>query len=249
MPLKLRTSPNTSLKIPLIRHIQFLCIKKGETLLSPLHLHGVTSYFTARHPTIEEYNNFTLFSATAVEIEWDAHYPSCLAQEDALLTTCGLSRDIPEEFRGRFVAGMHTNPCKSPQEYRDGNLENVLTAHIIVSIVGGQVSTWIQTTNPTDIAAKWGIGLKAARRTLKCKTQKGLQTVLNPSLRRGFQKNDLKLRYRRLQRDVFGDTLISRTKYKRGNKYSEVFITKFGWSRAFPNDKKGDAHKVLSLLF
>ena len=43
--------------------------EKGETLLIPLKLHGATSYFTPRKPTIEEYNNFTHFSATAVDPE------------------------------------------------------------------------------------------------------------------------------------------------------------------------------------
>ena len=49
--------------------------------------------------------------------------------------------------------------------------------------------------------------------------------------------------------DVFGDTLLARTKSKRGNKYTEVFVTKFGCSRLFPMDKKGDAHEALFLLF
>ena len=47
--------------------------ESGETLLIPLHLHGVTSYFTSRKPTMEEYNNCTHFSATAVDPEWDQH--------------------------------------------------------------------------------------------------------------------------------------------------------------------------------
>ena len=70
--------------------------EKVETLLIPLHLHGVTSYFTSRKPTMEEYNNYTYFSATAVEPEWDPHDPYFSAQEYAPLKTCGLSRDRPE---------------------------------------------------------------------------------------------------------------------------------------------------------
>ena len=37
----------------------------------------------------------------------------------------------------------------------------------------------------------------------------------------------------------FGVTLLAGTKSKRGNKYAEVFVTKFGWSCAFPMAKKG----------
>ena len=144
------------------------------------------------------------------------------------MKTGGLLRQRPGEFRGRFVAGMHTNPCNSLQECRDGNLDNVLTYPVIASSVGGQASTWMQPTEPTDLAAKWDIGLEAARRTLECTTQRELRKVPHPSLSRHFRTNDRQLRYRRLRHDVFGDTFLSRTKYKRGSKYSEVFVTKFG---------------------
>ena len=66
--------------------------EKGETLLIPFHLHGVTSYFTSRDPTMEEYNNCTQFSATSVDPEWNPHDPSFSAQEYALLKTGGLLR-------------------------------------------------------------------------------------------------------------------------------------------------------------
>ena len=91
--------------------------------------------------------------------------------------------------------------------------------------------------------------MEAARRTLDCTTQRGLQKVLHPSLRRRLQTNDRQLRYRRLRHDVFGDNLLYGTKSKRGNKYAEVFVTKFGWLRVFTMAKKGDAHEDLSLLF
>ena len=87
---------------------------------------------------MEESNKCTQFSTTAVEPDWDPHYPSVLAQEDALLTTGGFFRETPEELRGLFVAEIYSNTCKSLQEYGDGNLENILTVHIIVSSVGGQ---------------------------------------------------------------------------------------------------------------
>ena len=63
-------------------------------------------------------------------------------------------------------------------------MENVLTAHIIVYSVGGEASSRMQPTEPTDLAAKWGIGLGAAHQTLECTTQRGLQRVLHPYLSR-----------------------------------------------------------------
>jgi len=57
------------------------------------------------------------------------------------------------------------------------------------------------------------------------------------------------LRYKRLPCNVFADTLISGTVSKRGNKYAEIFATDFGWARAYPMKRKGEAHEALSLLF
>ena len=73
--------------------------------------------------------------------------------------------------------------------------------------------------------------------------------MLHPSLIRRFRTNDRQLQYRRLQNDVYGEILIAGTKSKCGNRYYEVFFTKFGWSHAFTMAKKGDAHEVLFLFF
>jgi transposase-like protein len=37
-------------------------------------------------------------------------------------------------------------------------------------------------------------------------------------------------------------------KWKRGNKYAQVFAKRFGWTRAYPMRSKGDAHEAVSLL-
>ena len=128
-------------------------------------------------------------------------------------------------------------------------MENVLIAHMIVSSLGGQSSTRMQLTEPTDLAEKWGIGLEAACRTLECTTQRGLWTVIHPYLSRRFQTYDWQLEYRRLRYDVFGDTLLAGKNSKCGNNYTKVFVIKFGWSCSFPMSKNGGAHEDLSLLF
>ena len=73
--------------------------------------------------------------------------------------------------------------------------------------------------------------------------------MLYTYLRRSFRTNYRKFRYRRLQHNVFGETLLSGTNSKNGNKYAKVFVTNFGWSRAFPMAKKEDAYEALYLLF
>ena len=46
------------------------------------------------------------------------------------------------------------------------------------------------------IARNWGIDIHAARRTFKATTQRGIQTLLHPSLTRRCRTNDCQLRYR-----------------------------------------------------
>ncbi|KAI2504636.1 Reverse transcriptase (RNA-dependent DNA polymerase) [Fragilaria crotonensis] len=110
----------------------------------------------------------------------------------------------------------------------------------------------IQSGRPFEartLARNWGIDLQTAKRTVDVTTQRGVRTVLHPTLSRRFRTNDRQLRYRRLPIDCFTDTLISNTTSRRNNKYAQIFATSDGWCRAFPMQKKSLAHEGLSLLF
>ena len=49
---------------------------------------------------------------------------------------------------------------------------------------------------------------------------------------------------------MYTDTLDAKTVLcKRGNKYAQVFATRFGWYRAFPLKTKSEAHEAVSILF
>ncbi|KAI2504427.1 Reverse transcriptase (RNA-dependent DNA polymerase) [Fragilaria crotonensis] len=103
--------------------------------------------------------------------------------------------------------------------------------------------------DPQLLARNWGIDLQTAKRTFNVTTQRGIRTVLHPTLSRRFRTNDRQLRYRRLPIDCFTDTLISNTASRRNNKYAQIFATPEGWCRAYPMNKKSLAHEGLSLLF
>ncbi len=49
---------------------------------------------------------------------------------------------------------------------------------------------------------------------------------------------------------MYTDTLDAKTvTSKRGNKYAQIFATRFGWYRAFPLKQKSEAHEAVSILF
>jgi len=99
------------------------------------------------------------------------------------------------------------------------------------------------------LARTWRIGLHVAEKTLKVTTQRGIRTLVHPSLSRRFRTQDQQLQYRgRLPIESFTETLITKTKLRGKNKYAQVFCTGERWTHAFPMRMKSQAHEALSLL-
>ena len=57
------------------------------------------------------------------------------------------------------------------------------------------------------------------------------------------------LRYKRLPHTMFTDTMFASTASRQGNKMAQIYSTSFGWARAHPMKRKGEAHETLTLLF
>ena len=103
-------------------------------------------------------------------------------------------------------------------EFQVSALSNTLSDRTFVSAMIANVNVSGFTSSDrrdgvdaTTLARNWGIGLHAAKETLKVTTQRGVRTVVHPSLSRRFQTNDCQIRYRRLGIECFTDTLISKT--------------------------------------
>ncbi len=110
----------------------------------------------------------------------------------------------------------------------------------------------LRKTAPIDfmtLAGRWMIAPYCAKKTVERTTQQGVRTCLNPMLARQFLTNDQMLRYKRLPHTTFTDTMFAGTSSRSGNKCAQVYSTSFGWARAHPMTRKGEAHETLSLLF
>ena len=104
--------------------------------------------------------------------------------------------------------------------------------------------------NHEEVQDRWGIHPSVAKNTIERTTQRGVRiSCPHPSLAKRMRTNDRMLQYRRLPCNVFSDTLISGIVSKKGNKYAQIFATDFGWARAYPMKKKGEAHEALSFFF
>ncbi len=54
---------------------------------------------------------------------------------------------------------------------------------------------------------------------------------------------------KRVLHTMFSDTLFAGSVSRQSNKMAQVYVTSFGWARAHPMKRKGDAHETLSLVF
>ena len=230
---------------------------RDEPYVIPLSLKGVSSSFPTRTPTIEEFETLPHLILTSDEPEYDPHDASFAAQEEALTKymsetgdriggapslhrICTVSNRLLEKQDGvRLALGSISTVLD----------EDMLPIELGRSIQTVRVGSTGKQFEAEHLSRNLGIDIHTAQRTVKSTTQRGIRTLLHPTLSRRFRTNDRQLRYRRLPIDCFTDTLISNTASARGNKYAQIFATPDGWCRAYPMRKKSQAHEGLSLMF
>ena len=217
----------------------------------PLHLNGVISYFPVRKPTLNEWETCDLdmiIHMTSEEPEWDPNTDMFETREERLL-------DNPELLSE--ISAIHMSTLSANPEDLGAELTRqicvVRTDYDKASHLSG-VSTGKREykVDAETLAKRWNIPLRTAKRTLDATTQRGIRTVLHPTLSRRFRTNDRQLRYRRLTEDLYTDTLIvgkENQSWFRQNRYAQVFGSRNGWSRVYPMKVKSDAHEGLSKLF
>ena len=242
----------------------------GEDLRIPLSLHGVTSFFPTRKPTQDEYNAAicadNVIDLTYDSPEWDPHSDTFCQQEEA----AEKAFDCQNSSVNRFFCAFKTEQqdAASTVLHRCSQSACVLSEmapclndDTFVGLLEDNVNQSVQSLaqvassgkksgiTAEDLVKNWGIGLEAAKQTVKSTTQRAVRSVGCPTLARRFRTNDRQLRYRRIRSPLFTDTMFSSVKSKRGNKCAQIFSHPSGWCRAFPCVSKSQAHEGLSLLF
>jgi hypothetical protein len=119
----------------------------------------------------------------------------------------------------RTIAALHTLPQDCQPD-----------CHLGQALTLSAISTSTKRTyhiSPELLVRRWGIGLAQAKQTVQVTTQRGVRSILNPTLARRFRTNDRQLRYRRLPCKMFTDTLEANVmSWHRQNKYTQVFSTR-----------------------
>jgi hypothetical protein len=136
----------------------------------------------------------------------------------------------------------------------EDNFYHVLASHVQISSIETSLNGHIclcktAPIDPQTLSARWMISPERAKRTVVMTTQRGVRTCLNPTLSQRFLTNDRMLWYKHVLHTMFSDTLFARCMSQQGNKMAKAYALSFGWARAHPMKRKGDAHETLSLVF
>ena len=229
-----------------------------DTVVLPFSLKGVTSYLPVHRPTQDEWASAQVprIDLTSEHLEWDPASTRYSEQEEAMT---GYDGDVVRSEPGRpalVINSLTTHHVRPLADISNNdNLGAVLESKVQVASVSSScdvahvVSKQGKAVDASTLAKRWMIPQDRAKNTIKKTTQRGVRTVLNRAMTRRYPTNDRMLRYPRLPHTLFTDTLIAGTVSTRGNKYAQIYASNFGWARAFPMAKKGDAHETLSLLF
>ena len=79
------------------------------------------------------------------------------------------------------------------------------------------------------LAHCWQIQLHKAKSMVEQTMQRGVRTVLHPTLSRSFRTNDRMLRYRRLPCNLYSNTMFCpKVTSAQGYKMAQIFVTDFG---------------------
>ena len=99
-----------------------------------------------------------------------------------------------------------------------------------------------------DLANLWGIGFKAAQRTLKATTQLSTRH-LNGKIHRRVQTRMHQYMYRQLWGHLsrfLSDTFKSKVKSLRGNNYFQLFCNNGAFTKVYPMQGKKESHLALN---
>ncbi len=181
-----------------------------------LSLNDDISYFRTRTPTCQELDTCKWIILTDPNT-WEPHSENFSYNEEIALTR------------------QHTNyPPRNKSIYtiQTSDLSNLSPAYDEINILNRSYE--IAATNssqrtsrmtPESLAQSWGIGIEAAKQTLKFTNQKGIRYAIVPPERR-YRTKQAQLRYRHFSGRhgrFYTDTIFASTKTISGKKMAQIY--------------------------
>ena len=219
-------------------------------IIIPLELNGVTSRFSVRTPSLQEYEDEDnpRIIMTGEAPDWDPHNSDWSQQEASMTDLRGHIQGFDYDVVARGQRLINSVSCSYLQVDPTGCEEFADALERNVNVCQAKTSRGWRAIDADVLAEKWMVSPDIARRTLSRTTRRGIRTTAHSSMSRRFRTNDRHMRYKRLRHIMYTDTMKASTPSRTKDLYAQVFVTGFRWSRAFPMKKKSDAVHALDLM-
>ena len=205
---------------------QDMRINDGKYII-PLEMNGPIPYLPISKPTNEDIEYLPRIKLTSDDIEWDP-------QEIFNNTSKQVYSYLEEDFNiSSYVQGI--SALNAAVQYHTER----------ISAISHQYNGKFKAE---DLANLWGIGIKAAEKTLKSTTQLSTRH-LNGKVHRRVRTKMHQRRYRQLWGHLSrfsSDTFQSKVKSLRGNRYFQLFTNNGAFTKAYPMQGKKESHLALN---
>jgi hypothetical protein len=231
----------------------------SDNVRLPLSLIGTTSFLHTRKPTTYEYDNEEHLILTNESPEWNPHSVDYAAQEENMVDDYGMTREnrqqenrticnltsisVVQEALVQRQSSQSSSVLNEISNTLNDTFVESMKRHVNISSARLEpTNSLVAATNtipkhvvgPERLSKTWNIGIEAAKRTCDSTTQKGVRSVLNPSISKRYWTNDRQLRYRRLNTTLYTDTMFATVTSKRGNNCGQIWVNDLEWTRLHP---------------
>jgi len=223
-------------------------VDSASNLHIPLQYDKPISYFVCRKPTAIEINdtiNYVHIQMTG-DAPWTpydetAHNDEQMIREELMYER---NRSGPQNVdRHIQILKRYSNICDSiPISVGLGDND-------IQQIASMKTAQRKGTVSAEELSRRWRCGIETAQRTLEKTTQRAVRDFTDGRGMRRLKPTAYQLKYPRLRTELYTDTYYGPCVSLEGNKYCQIYASKFQWCRAFPMKSKSDAHLTQDKLF
>jgi hypothetical protein len=174
--LSMNDEPKSMALTPTDDHHCVTILQKEDVdgLKIPLSLHGVTSYFTTRKPTRQEYEQSDLdlrIDMTYESPEWDPSDERFAKAEQAIANDDGQLYDVAAKPSQLVLSALTSSHEVRPEAFSRTIQNNVRVHFKHCNVKSVNLRKGLPAVGPKTLAKRWKIGLDTARRTLDATTQ------------------------------------------------------------------------------
>ena len=242
-----------------------------DNVILPLKLRGIMSVLPIRKPTLREYNDsLDCLTMTAAAPVWDPYSDIHEQIEDSVsihpdevqelsVMSTEWSSEEHEDFHqsesdttilldkhaATMTGARFSAACLASVQVNAKQMEAMAQHRAVHRVSTGHRKG---AAGPEQLSKLWCLPLDLAQETVNATTQKGVRDFTNVTGTKRLKPMNQQLRYKFLDVEMFTDFLIGPCRSLNSNIVSCVFSTNFGWSKAYPLQKKKDCDMALKLL-